>query len=113
MIELTKTVDVKNPTNTLFGGWVYYNKLAKHRRKIYDIITKEFNDFYNDKNRINNYDWNKVARTSFLDLNFSINNKYFVFEIFEMENIDKLNFTTSYTKGKVFERMNIKINLVD
>lgn len=38
MIELTKTVDVKNPTNTLFGGWVYYNKLAKHRRKIYVMV---------------------------------------------------------------------------
>ena len=112
MIELTKTVDVKNPTNTLFGGWVYYNKLAKHKRKIYDIITKEFNDFYGDEDRVNQYDWSKVARTSFLNLDFSITNKYFVFEIFKMNNIEKLNFTTNYNKGEILERMIVKINLI-
>jgi hypothetical protein len=109
MINNIKTIDIKNPNI----GEIKLSNLQEmmiYKNKITEIIVKEFNEFYNNPIRQKSFDWSKVARTSYLDvLPKRIKNREFVFEIFEMEDIQKGEFITHYKKGKVLEQMTIKI----
>lgn len=86
----TKTINIKNPQINITGSFKFSDmyKLAEYSHKLDDIIGQEFNEFYNNPIRRNNYDWSKVARTSYLKVApRGVREKEFIFEIFEMEDI--------------------------
>lgn len=110
-----KVVNIENPQVNITNSFKFSDmkKLGEYKRKLDDIISQEFNEFYNNPIRRNNYDWTKVARTSYLNVcPRGIRNKEFIFEIFEMNDINKGDIMTHYNKGKVLEQMIIKINWI-
>jgi hypothetical protein len=111
MIKNIKTIDIENP----HIGEIKFSNMQhtmKYRNKLDEIITKEFNEFYSNPIRQRNYDWSKVARTSYFNVSPRIRDKEFIFEIFEMKDIQKGEIMTHYNKGKVLEQMIIKINWI-
>jgi len=110
MIRNIKTINVENPN---IGEIKFSNmqEVIKYRNKLNEIIEKEFNEFYNTKR--NSYDWTRVARTSYLNVcPRGLKQKEFVFEIFEMNNVQKGEIITHYNKGKVLEQMIINVNWI-
>lgn len=112
MIKNIKIIDMKNP-NIEEIKFSNMQETMKYRNKLDEIITKEFNEFYSNPIRINNYDWSKVARTSYFNVSpRGLKQKEFIFEIFEMNNIERGEIATHYSKGKVLEQMIIKIKWI-
>lgn len=106
MIIETKTLTYNKPEEfKLFGD-------VALRERIKNDIKNEFDSYYGNIERISKYDFTKVARTSFLGLDFSclsFKNSEVVFEIFEMDHIEEEKFITRYKKGKVLEKMVLNI----
>lgn len=113
MIIINKVIKFKKPSfeeiNNNALKTMYYI-----RKNVEETISKEFNIFYSDENRIKKYDWSKVARTGWLGLNLKLPNQNFNnsevdFEIFSIGDRNGI----WYQKGEILERMTISIEYVD
>ena len=119
MIEETKTIELKLPE--IFKekerhklGMMDWCKLHNEKEDVYETISEEFNNYFS-KERVGKYNGNEVARTSFMSVDLSsmrFKDSTNMFEMFEMENIQKGEIVTNYTKGKVLERMTLIIKFI-
>ena len=117
MIEETKIIEFKLPEilkNNKRCNFGLDESVMELRNKITSIIDNEFTNYFS-KERVNKYDGTKVARTSYLSLNFSakgFKDSQEVFELYEMENQGNGNCNSSHTKGKILERMTLIIKFI-
>lgn len=113
MVITNKIIKVQKPNiNELKTNMM--KTMSYIRRVVEEAITNEFNEFYSDEDRINKYDWSKVARTSYLAINFNFPSPKFKNSITEFE-IFKIGERSGiwYGKGEVLEKMILNIEYVD